>query len=171
METVARQTPSPSLHAGLRYARALLAAGGQADGRFQAALQSGPSAGPFLRARVQLAYGKWLHQHRHDAAARTPLRAAVEAFDALGVIPWSDRARQQLRATGEKSRPRLPGVRDQLTPQELQIAQLAADGLTNREIGQKLYLSHRTIGSHLYRIFPKLDIASRAQLASRLDAD
>jgi DNA-binding NarL/FixJ family response regulator len=124
-----------------------------------------------VRARVQLAYGKWLHQHRHDAAARTPLRAAIEAFDALGVIPWSEKARQQLRATGEKGRPRIPEARDRLTPQELLIAQMAAGGLTNREIGQKLYLSHRTIGSHLYRIFPKLDITSRAQLASRLDAD
>jgi len=171
METAARQTPSPSLHAGLRYARALLATGGQADGLFQSVLQSGTSAGPFLRARLQLAYGKWLHQHRRDADARTPLRAAVEAFDALGVLPWSENARQQLRATGEKSRPRIPGTRDQLTPQELQIAQLAADGLTNREIGQKLYLSHRTVGSHLYRIFPKLDITSRAQLASCLDPD
>ena len=65
----------------------------------------------------------------------------------------------------------MAGARDQLTPQELQIAQMAADGLTNREIGEKLYLSHRTIGSHLYRIFPKLDITSRAQLAARLDAD
>ena len=73
--------------------------------------------------------------------------------------------------SGEQSRPRIPGARDQLSPQELQIAQMAADGLTNREIGEKLYLSHRTIGSHLYRIFPKLDITSRAQLASRLDAD
>jgi DNA-binding NarL/FixJ family response regulator len=63
------------------------------------------------------------------------------------------------------------GARDRLTPQELQIAQMAAGGLTNREIGEKLYLSHRTIGSHLYRIFPKLDITSRAQLASRLDPD
>jgi DNA-binding CsgD family transcriptional regulator/tetratricopeptide (TPR) repeat protein len=171
MEAAARQTPSPSLHAGLRYARALLAAGGQADGLFRSALQSGTSAGPFLRARVQLAYGKWLHQHRRDAAARTPLRAAVEAFDALGVLPWSEKAHQQLRATGAKSRPRIPEAHDQLTPQELQIAQMAADGLTNREIGQKLYLSHRTVGSHLYRIFPKLDITSRAELASRLDAD
>jgi DNA-binding NarL/FixJ family response regulator len=99
------------------------------------------------------------------------LRAAIEAFDALGVTPWSERARQQLRATGEQIRPRIPGTRDQLTAQELQIAQMAAGGLTNREIGQKLYLSHRTVGSHLYRIFPKLDITSRAQLASRLDAD
>jgi DNA-binding NarL/FixJ family response regulator len=171
MEAAARQSTSPSLHGGLQYARALLAADGQADGLFRSALQSGMSAGPFLRARVQLAYGKWLHQHRHDAAARTPLRGAIEAFDALGVVPWSERARQQLRATGGKSRPRAPGARDQLTPQELQIAQMAADGLTNREIGEKLYLSHRTIGSHLYRIFPKLDITSRAELASRLDAD
>lgn len=99
------------------------------------------------------------------------MRAAIEAFDALGVTPWSERARQQLRATGEQIRPRIPGTRDQLTAQELQIAQMAAGGLTNREIGQKLYLSHRTVGSHLYRIFPKLDITSRAQLASRLDAD
>jgi len=115
METAARQSPSPSLHAGLRYARALLAADGLADGLFRSALQSGPNAGPFLRARVHLAYGKWLHQHRRDAAARTPLRAAVEAFDALGVLPWSEKARQQLRATGEQSRPRIPGARDQLT--------------------------------------------------------
>ncbi|MBV9093254.1 MAG: AAA family ATPase [Streptosporangiaceae bacterium] len=169
MEAAARQTPSPSLHGGLQYARALLASGGQADPLFGSALQSGMSAGPFLRARVQLAHGAWLHQHRHDAAARTPLRAAMEVFDALGVIPWSERARQQLRATGEKSHPRIPGARDQLTPQELQIAQLAADGLTNREIGQKLYLSHRTIGSHLYRIFPKLGIASRAELRHVLE--
>jgi DNA-binding NarL/FixJ family response regulator len=71
----------------------------------------------------------------------------------------------------ERSRARIAGAREQLTPQELQIAQMAADGLTNREIGQKLYLSHRAIGSHLYRIFPKLDITSRAQLASRLGSD
>ena len=118
---------------------------------------------------MQLAHGEWLHQHRHDAAARTPLRAAIEAFDALGVIPWSERARQQLRATGEKARPRIPEARDQLTPQELQIAQMAADGLTNREIGQKLYLSHRTISSHLYRVFPKLGITSRGELRHVLE--
>ena len=87
------------------------------------------------------------------------------------LVPWGERARQELRASGEKSSPRVAGARDQLSPQELQIAQMAADGLTNREIGEKLYLSHRTIGSHLYRIFPKLDITSRAQLASRLNAD
>jgi DNA-binding NarL/FixJ family response regulator len=164
MEIAALQTSSPSLHAGLRYARALLATVPEAEPLFQAALHSDTSAGPFIRARVQLAYGEWLHQRRQDSAARAPLRAAREAFDALGVIPWSERARQQLRATGQNSRPRSPEVRDQLTPQELQIVQMAAEGLTNREIGQKLYLSHRTIGSHLYRVFPKLGITSRNEL-------
>ena len=78
--------------------------------------------------------------------------------------PWGERAREELRASGETSRKRAPNVRDQLTPSELQIAQMAADGFSNREIGQRLYLSHRTVSSHLYRIFPKLGITSRSQL-------
>lgn len=94
MEAAARQTRSPSLHAGLRYARALLASAADAGTLFEDALRSDMSAWSFLRARVQLAYGEWLHQQRQDAAARAPLRAAMEAFDALGVLPWSDRARQ-----------------------------------------------------------------------------
>lgn len=99
-----------------------------------------------------------------------PLRAARQTFDALGVNPWSDRARQQLRATGETSRPRTLAARDWLSPQELQIAQMAAEGLSNREIGQKLYLSHRTVSSHLYRVFPKLGITSRMELPAALSA-
>jgi DNA-binding CsgD family transcriptional regulator len=173
MERAARRTPSLSLHAGLRYARALLAHDGMQEGPgelFEAALRSDMSSLPFLRARVQLAYGEWLHQQRQNAASRAPLRAARETFDALGVIPWSERARQQLRATGETSRPRIPEARDQLTPQELQIVQLAAQGLSNREIGQMLYLSHRTISSHLYRVFPKLGITSRTELHAVLGA-
>jgi DNA-binding NarL/FixJ family response regulator len=73
-----------------------------------------------------------------------------------------------LRAAGEVSHLRPPGIGDLLSPQELQIAQLAADGLSNREIGQRLYLSHRTVGSHLYRIFPKLEVTSRSQLRTVL---
>jgi DNA-binding NarL/FixJ family response regulator len=169
MEAAARQTPSPSLQAGLRYARALRAAGPEAKTLFEDAVQSGLNGWPFLRARVQLAYGEWLHKQRQDSAARAPLRAATEAFDALGVTPWSERARQLLRATGETSRPRTPEARDQLSPQELQIAQMAAEGLSNREIGQRLYLSRRTISSHLYRVFPKLGITSRAELGHVLD--
>ena len=169
MEAAARRTPSPSLHAGLRYARALLATGPEAQALFEDAMRSGLNGWPFPRARVQLAYGEWLHKQRQDSAARAPLHAATETFDALGVIPWSERARQLLRATGEKSRPRIPEARDLLSPQELQIAQMAAEGLSNREIGQKLYLSHRTISSHLYRVFPKLGITSRTELRHALD--
>src|SRR6516165_7755893 len=169
MEAAARQTPSPSLQAGLRYARALLATGPEAKTLFEAAVQSGLNGWPFPRARVELAYGEWLHKHRQDSAARAPLRVATETFDALGVIPWSERARQLLRATGETSRPRIPEARDQLSPQELQIAQMAAEGLSNREIGQKLYLSPRTVSSHLYRVFPKLGITSRTELRRVLD--
>ncbi|HSR86341.1 MAG TPA: LuxR C-terminal-related transcriptional regulator [Streptosporangiaceae bacterium] len=77
--------------------------------------------------------------------------------------------RQQLRATGEKSRPRTLEARDQLTPQELQIVQMAAGGLSNREIGEKLHLSHCTLGSHLYRAFPKLGIRSRTELPAALN--
>ena len=167
METAGQQTTSPSLQAGLGYARALLADDASAPSLFDAALRSGML--PLQRARVQLAHGEWLHQHRQNAASRAPLRAARETFDALGLVPWSERARQQLRATGETSRPRTPPARDQLTPQELQIVQLAAEGMSNREIGQRLYLSHRTVSSHLYRVFPKLGITSRAELAAALD--
>ena len=85
-------------------------------------------------------------------------------FDALGAAAWSRRARQELRATGEKVGRRAPDLRDRLTAQELQIAQLAAAGLSNRQIAERLFLSPRTIGGHLYRIFPKLEITARAQL-------
>jgi DNA-binding NarL/FixJ family response regulator len=109
-----------------------------------------------------------LRRHRRNADSRGPLRGARELFDALGAAAWGARARQELRATGEKIGPRTPDARDRLTAQELQIAQLAAQGLSNREIGERLFLSHRTIGSHLYRIFPKLGITTRAQLRDAL---
>ncbi|MFL6117013.1 MAG: LuxR C-terminal-related transcriptional regulator, partial [Catenulispora sp.] len=168
MESAALKTPSPVLHAGLRFARALLADDTEAEQLYTAALSADLAGWPFIRARTQLAYGEWLRRQRRTADSRPHLRAAREAFDALGVIPWSNRARQELRASGETSRNRNPDVRDRLTPQELQIAQMAASGLTNREIGQKLYLSHRTVSSHLHRIFPKLGVASRSELASIL---
>jgi DNA-binding NarL/FixJ family response regulator len=98
-----------------------------------------------------------------------PLRTARDGFDALGVVSWGDRARSELRAAGVTSRRRAPEARERLTAQELQIARMAAEGLSNREIGERLYLSHRTVGSHLYRIFPKLSISSRAQLSAALD--
>jgi DNA-binding NarL/FixJ family response regulator len=90
-------------------------------------------------------------------------------FDVIGAAPWAEQAQAELRAAGGRTARRGPTTADLLSPQEVQIARLAAEGLSNREIGQRLYLSHRTVGSHLYRIFPKLDITSRSQLASRLD--
>jgi DNA-binding CsgD family transcriptional regulator len=168
MTAVARRTPSPALHTGLRYAGALLTDDSEAGPLFEATLRADLGAWPFPRARAQLGYGEWLRRQRRVADSRAYLRAARETFDALGTIPWGDRARAELRASGETSRRRVPDARDQLTPQELQIAQLAASGLTNREIGQRLYLSHRTISSHLHRIFPKLGVASRSALRAAL---
>jgi len=123
----------------------------------------------FLRARTLYSYGRWLRRHRRNVEARTPLRGSIELFDALGATRWGGRARDELRATGESiGRRRPPDARERLTAQELQIAQLAARGLSNREIAERLFVSHRTIGSHLYHIFPKLGITARAQLRDAL---
>jgi DNA-binding NarL/FixJ family response regulator len=106
---------------------------------------------------------------RHNAESRPPLREAADAFSVLGSARFADRAQRELRASGETVRRHRPEVWDQLTPQELQIAQLAADGLTNREIGERLYISHRTVGTHLYQLFPKLGVTSRTELRAVLE--
>ena len=164
LEGLAAQTPSPGVHVLLGYARAVLAEDEQAEALFNEALAVDFSHWPFERARLHLEYGAWLRRHRRLAESRTPLRSARNTFDALGAVPWGDRARQELAASGETSRKRTPGAWDQLSPQELQIAQLASEGLSNREIAERLYLSHRTVGTYLYRIFPKLGVTTRAQL-------
>jgi DNA-binding CsgD family transcriptional regulator len=164
METTAAATSAPVLHADLRLAGAVLAGDTGADELFQAALDANLAAWPLTRARTHLAYGEWLRRHRRAIESRDHLRTARDMCDALGAIPWGERARRELRAAGEASRTRSPDARDQLTPHELQIALLAAEGLTNREIGQRLYLSHRTVSSHLHRIFPKLGVVSRSEL-------
>jgi DNA-binding CsgD family transcriptional regulator len=164
LERIGTITPGPALHAGLRYARAVLAVDDEADALFESALGA-EQTWPFVRARAELALGERLRRARRSADSRVHLRAARESFDALGIVPWRERARQELRAAGEASPNRGPDARDQLTAHELHIAQLAAEGLTNREIGQRLYLSHRTVSSHLYRIFPKLNVTSRSELA------
>src|SRR5437879_6781869 len=152
--------------------RALLAEDDQeAADRFDEALGANLTNWPFQRARLLLAYGQWLRRQRRIAESRASLRDARDAFDAMGCAAWGDQARRELRASGESSRRRHPVARDQLTAQELQIAQLAAQGLSNREIGDRLYLSHRTIGTHLYHIFPKLGIAGRGELGLALSAD
>jgi DNA-binding CsgD family transcriptional regulator len=168
VEAGAGERPGTWIALGLRHARALVAEPGKAGERFEDALASDLTRWPFQRARIQLAYGQWLRRHRRVAESRAVLRAARDTFDALGCAPWADQARNELRASGERSRRRVPEAREQLTAQELQIALLAAEGLSNREIGQQLFLSHRTISTHLYRVFPKLGITSRAELSTAL---
>ncbi|MET8854308.1 AAA family ATPase [Amycolatopsis sp. NPDC004625] len=158
-------TPSPALQIGLRYARAVL---DPSDERFAEALEADLAGWPAERGRVHLAFGEWLRRQRRVVESRTHLRTARKTFDALGMTAWAERARRELRSAGESSPNRGPDARDKLTPHELSIAQLAAEGLTNREIGQRLYLSHRTVGTHLHRIFPKLGVSSRADLAGTL---
>ena len=161
---------STRLQIGLLYARPLLADEDSAEPHFDAALAADLSRWPLYRARLLLEYGTWLRHRRRIAAARVPLRAARDAFDALGARPWAERARRELRASREARRQQ-PEARVQLTEQEQQIAHMAAQGLSNREIAQRLYMSHRTVGAHLYSIFPKLGITSRTQLAAAIGSD
>ena len=169
-ERIGAVSPAPALHAGLRYARAVLAEDDEDAERNFAAAMGPAQTWPFVRARAQLAYGERLRRGRRQLDSREYLRAARDTFEALGVVPWRERARQELRAAGEASPHRGPEARERLTDHELHIAQLAAQGLTNKEIGQRLYLSHRTVSSHLYRIFPKLGITSRSELAAVITA-
>lgn len=99
------------------------------------------------------------------------LALLVETFQGLGAQPWAARAASELRAAGQAGKPAIPSASAQLTPQELQIARLAAAGLTNKQIAERLFLSPRTVGSHLYRIFPRLGITTRAALRDALDRD
>ncbi len=168
LEAIAAKTNPPILSAGLACARPLLASDGEADVLFEAALAQDLSSHRFLRARTLFAFGRRLRRERRSADARVPLRKSIDLFDALGATRWSGRARDELRATGETVGKRTPDARDRLTAQELQIAQLAAQGLSNRAIGERLFVSHRTIGSHLYHIYPKLGITARTQLRDAL---
>jgi DNA-binding CsgD family transcriptional regulator len=140
------------------------------DRAFCAALSGRVRDWPIYRVRLLVEHGAWLRRQRRIPEARDRLREARDLADALTVRPWSERARSELRATGAESAPVEARTWESLSAQELEVAHLAAQGLTNREIGERLFLSHRTVGSHLYRIFPKLGISNRAQLASALRA-
>jgi DNA-binding CsgD family transcriptional regulator len=161
---IAAECGSPALVVALRYAEAVL--GNDAAG-YEAALAEDLSEWPFERARLQRTYGAWLRRQRRAAESRPLLRSAAAAFDALGAVPWADRARAELRASGESLR-RPVDAAGALTLQELQIAQLAAQGLSNKEVAERLFLSPRTITTHLYRIYPKLGIKSRGELSRAL---
>ena len=135
---------------------------------FQAAVKlPGIERWQFDLARVRLAYGECLRRRRAMKDARVQLNAAIEIFERLRARPWAERASAKLRATGQ-TKPRADdnGL-DRLTPQEFEIVSLTASGLTNKQLGQRLLLSPRTVGGHLHRAFPKLGVATRAAFATR----
>ncbi|MED7824950.1 helix-turn-helix transcriptional regulator [Streptomyces chiangmaiensis] len=151
-------------------AAAVAAGDGDAAKLFEAALALPDAARwPWDYARIQFAYGQWLRRTHDMAGARVQLSAALETFDRIGAAMMAQRATAELRATGV-SVARPDAVPEPLTAQERQIAELAATGLSNKQIGERLFLSHRTVGSHLYRLYPKLGITSRAALRGALEA-
>ena len=138
---------------------------------FQAALAlPGIERWQFNLARVRLAYGERLRRNRAMVEARAQLNAALTIFERLGARPWADRATAELRASGQ-TKPRAgEDVLDRLTPQELEVVTLAASGMTNKQIAERLFLSPRTVGGHLHRAFPKLGVATRAALRDALES-
>jgi DNA-binding CsgD family transcriptional regulator len=152
--------------------RALVSEGAVADELYREAIDRIGRARlrPDL-ARAHLVYGEWLRREGRRADARERLRAAYEQFTSIGMEAFAERARRELLATGEKARKRSPGTREELTPQEEQIARLACDGLSNSEIGAQLFVSARTVEWHLRNVFTKLEITSRRQLQTALPED
>jgi DNA-binding CsgD family transcriptional regulator len=149
--------------------RALVAEGQRAEALYREAIErlARTRRRPEL-GRAHLLYGEWLRRERRRVDAREELRIAHELFVAIGMEGFADRARHELQATGETVRKRTLETRDDLTAQERQIARLARDGLSNPEIGARLFLSPRTVEWHLRNVFTKLDIHSRHQLADAL---
>jgi DNA-binding CsgD family transcriptional regulator len=146
--------------------RALLAPDAEVRAAFEAALALHDGLPmPFERARTQLCFGERLRRARQRADAREPLKEALETFERLGARGWAERARTELRATGEQQTRRTETAAEQLTPHELQIAVLVSQGMTNREAAAALFLSPKTIEYHLGQIYRKLDVRGRAQLA------
>jgi DNA-binding CsgD family transcriptional regulator len=160
---------SPRLALVTLAAAAIAAPEAESIPRFEEALRTpGIDRWAFDVARVQLAFGERLRRTQAMRESRLHLAAALDNFDRMGAEPWADRASSELRSTGQ-SKPRgEQRDRDELTPKEREIAMLAAAGLTNKQIGERLFLSHRTVGFHLHRAFPKLGVSSRAALRDAL---
>ncbi|MFE0022204.1 AAA family ATPase [Amycolatopsis sp. NPDC059021] len=161
---------SPRMRALIHRAHALLEPE-EAESHFEMALAD-PAGGqwPFERAQILLDHAEWLRRRRRIADARPKLLAAMEVFRRLGARPWIDRAQGELRAAGVEAEPATPDALTSLTPQQQHIIRLAAQGLSNREIGERLFLSPRTVGSHLYRSFPKLGVTARSQLRDLIES-
>jgi DNA-binding CsgD family transcriptional regulator len=167
LERLAAASPSPLTLGYRARARALTAGDGQAEELYREAIaQHGAARGPVHLARSQLVYGEWLRRIKRPRDAREPLRAAYRGFDEMGARAFAARARRELSAAGESVPVRASTQdREALTAQEAQVAELAAGGATNAEIAAQLYLSPNTIDYHLRKVFRKLGVTSRRQLA------
>ena len=157
----------------LARARALLSEGAEAEALYREAVtRLGRTRLRIDLARARLLYGEWLRRERRRGDAREQLRPAYELFQAMGLAGFAERAGRELRSTGESARRRVPAGRHQeLTAQEALIAGLARDGLSNPEIGTRLFISAHTVQYHLRKIFAKLGIASRSQLSGVLPSE
>lgn len=155
---------SPRISQLLAHAQALLTEPSRADEWFGSALAD-PAGERFLfeRARLRLSYGQWLRRRRHVTEAKRELAEALTVFQALRATPWITRAAREIRAAGIRVADQASGL-NQLSPQEQQVVYFAGQGLSNRQIGQLLNLSPRTVGAHLYRAFPKLGVTNRRQI-------
>ena len=156
--------------AALDRVRGLLASDASADTLFTRSIDGFAALRvPLEEGRSRLAYGEWLRRAGQRVDARTQLRSAVEIFDRLGFVPWADRARAELTASGETLRARAAlDLSEALTPQELQVARIVAEGVTNRDAAARLFLSTKTIEAHLHRVYRKLGISGREQLGAAL---
>ncbi|PZE60477.1 helix-turn-helix transcriptional regulator [Curtobacterium sp. MCPF17_001] len=174
-ESVASGFHSAHLTSLVLRSRALLASADEAEHYWSRAIEAGQlSESPIELARTRLLFGEWLRRERRVVEAREHLRDALGEFDAAGTPVFAARAAAELRAAGEvplRDTTERPTASNPLTPQELQIARLAADGMSNREIADRIYLSHRTVSTHLYKLFPKLGVTSRTGLTEALAAN
>jgi DNA-binding CsgD family transcriptional regulator len=172
-ERWAKSTQQPWAEAAVHRCQAMLTEL-DAEPHYKQALRLHEDAGPFHRqfdrARTQLLYGQWLRRARRRLDARAQLNACYEGFQRLGATPWADRAAAELRATGQATRQLHDSVASRLTPQEIRVVRLVAEGHSNRDVAAKLFLSPRTVAYHLYKAYPKLGIGNRAGLA-RIDLD
>jgi DNA-binding CsgD family transcriptional regulator/tetratricopeptide (TPR) repeat protein len=149
--------------------RALLIGGDEADSLYREAIERfGRTHIRTQLARAHLLYGEWLRRERRRLDAREQLRTALEMFNAMGIEAFARRAERELLATGERVGKRTVETREELTAQEAQVARLACDGLSNAEIGERMFISQHTVAYHLRKVFTKLDITSRNQLARML---
>ena len=168
LASYAEQARDPVLLGQVARSRALLAASSDpAESLFLEALRyQTERTQPFERARTALAYGEFLRRAQRKTEARAQLRDALTTFEGLNTPLWAERARAELEATGITARKRNPSALDALTPQELRIAKLVAGGASNRNVASQLFLSPKTVEYHLRKVFVKLGVSSRVELAN-----